>query len=529
MRGRRAFFIVDGLPLWLVRKAVALFPERLPTLATLMQEGRCFGMRPLEPNCQTPPSIAALLTGGASHETGITGFDMPDFSRAGVHTRRGFSSLIDGVDPIWQGQAEAGHDIHVAHLPYMSPERLGDRLKGYVHGFGPPLHAPQVLDPNDAAGLLGQDAVDGLPRDDWKTVSFGSGEKAAEALVRRCRIDGADRIIFTGAWTVRQWGAPIDRSDGAVTFHGSGLEKCYRRGDLGRTLMQGGKGAAEVLFIESIRLLASYFWRDWIEMMKTCRTGFVAAYQPAIDLVLHELAGFVAADCAHWSASREQVVMPLLTDLLADLDAVLGQTRALAGEDDRIVVTSDHGMAPVDLIVRPNVLLKARGWIETDEGGAIAPLKSLAFFHPAENGLLCLNLDLIAESGTTVDSLLATLLADMREASGREPVLSEWPDLECLAAPPAGLSARHFLCGGRFVQLRPDISGAAAEASIKTGEHVSPHQGLQELVGTVLDLSPKARPFIAEVIPITKVHTLLGELMPGAARRSPRQTGGVHA
>ena len=207
MSGRIAFFIVDGLPRWLVRKALAFAPDRLPNLAVLTAQGRFFGVQPLEPNCQTPPSIAALLTGLTSEKTRLTGFDVPVFSDAGrLRMKPAFSCLPDKIELIWDRAATADRAVHVAHLPYLSPRRLGEKLQSYVHGFGPPVHPPQVLYPDDAARLLGNDIASSLPANAWKRIDLPADGGAVQGLVRRCTIDGTEQIVFSGAWTLRRWG-----------------------------------------------------------------------------------------------------------------------------------------------------------------------------------------------------------------------------------------------------------------------------------------------------------------------------------
>ena len=209
------------------------------------------------------------------------------------------------------------------------------------------------------------------------------------------------------------------------------------------------------------------------------RQRFIAAYQPAVDLTLHELAGYVAADCAHWSAAREKVVMPLLVDLLADLDSGLGETRALASAEDRIVITWTMTWRRSISRYAPTSCFR-RGVLSNSTGkGAILPRDSLLFFHPAENGLLC-SISAVALQGAPEPSVDAGRREHFSRGhgtvSGRRPVLSERLDLETIAGQPDWLSgAATTFCGGRFVQLKPDTQDVAVEPSTKTGEHVSPY------------------------------------------------------
>jgi hypothetical protein len=161
---------------------------------------------------------------------------------------------------------------------------------------------------------------------------------------------------------------------------------------------------------------------------------------------------------------------------------VIALTRQNCGPQDRVIVCSDRGMMPVDLLVRPNILLEQMGILRRDAGGQIDPGASKAWLHPAENGLICLR--------DEADPGLGTELARRLTAeTGRRARVEVYPVLEPHLAPPTGLKARHFLWAGERVQIRADLEGPLCQPSAKTGEHVvaGEHPALR---GVVLDLSP---------------------------------------
>lgn len=478
-----------------------------------MGEGRIGPFRPLQPNCQTPPSLAALFSGTNSATTGISGFDQPDFadpSRA--MSRRGFNMLAPGTRMIWDWAAEAGLDVRISHLPYVDVTRLGAALRRYAYGFGSPVVAPAVFDCREAEALFGRAQLANVSGDGWAPLwafrpSEGPDTGRASGLASRRLIEGREKLVFTGAWRVERLGTDVVSRHLRPLLAG-GLQHWYRRGELGRTLQQGGCGDAERLFVETLRLVAGGFEDEWLDSLATARRGLVMAYQPALDLALHELAGYLVEDCAHWSADREAVVLPLLVDMLSDLDRTIARTAALLAPDDRMIISSDHGMTPVDLTLRPNALLRGNGYLELDGDGRIDPKRSVCFYHPAENGLLCLNRELLAERRISEHDLLAKLGSALDRASGRTSTLRSWPGLETVSGAPPWLSARHYLSGGRFVQVKADPGGAVAERSIKTGEHIATSDD-SELEGTVIELSHSRR-LEGQVKPdITEVHRLV--------------------
>jgi Type I phosphodiesterase / nucleotide pyrophosphatase len=194
--------------------------------------------------------------------------------------------------------------------------------------------------------------------------------------------------MVLGHWDVRQRGKDLAID---APFIGSGLQHVYQQGRLGPTLMQGGDGTAEKAFIDSLRQMAAHYSTLWLHHFRHPDHDDIYGYQPALDLALHELIGFVVPDCGHASPMREQVVWPLLLDLLADFDRVFGATLAIMKPEDRILLTSDHGMMPVDTLIRPNPILEEMGLLQRTPTGGIDAGRSLAWLHPAENGVLCID------------------------------------------------------------------------------------------------------------------------------------------
>jgi hypothetical protein len=465
---RRGWWLIDGLPHDLLVQAMRRAPDRLPALAALCRQGRLAALRPLAPNCQTPASLAALYSGQDAGATGICGFDLPDFAAGPLGLRRAFDTelpLRGSARMVWDTPEPYRKPV-LLHMPFVSAaSRRGARR--VFDGFARPRLAPAVWSVEEArARLLA------LPQDNgWVSVPLRDGTpcRAASAL-----IGGQEKILFLGVWA--------EPTFAGVPFRASGLQHFYRNGALGPRVIEGGDGTAERLFMGSLRQMAAYFNALWLHHWAGEPYCDIFGYQPALDLALHELAGMVDPSCAHFSPRAAVLIWPLLIDLLADFDRVIALTRQNCGPQDRVIVCSDHGMMPVDLLVRPNILLEQMGILRRDAGGQIDPGASKAWLHPAENGLICLR--------DEADPGLGTELARRLTAeTGRRARVEVYPVLEPHLAPPTGLKARHFLWAGERVQIRADLEGPLCQPSAKTGEHVvaGEHPALR---GVVLDLSP---------------------------------------
>ena len=208
-QGRLGWYLVDGLPYWLVDKLLRLHRERFPALSRCFAENRIGAFQPLRPNCQTPASLAALFSGSNSAETWLSGFDQPDFSDpAMVRSKRAFGGLCGDVRLIWDWAAEAGMKVSLAHLPYVDRARLGSALASYAYGFGPAVVAPAVFDCQEATALFGRDQLATIAGDRWgslwvyRPAERGQPDDRVRGLAKRCVIGGAEKLLFLGAWRV---------------------------------------------------------------------------------------------------------------------------------------------------------------------------------------------------------------------------------------------------------------------------------------------------------------------------------------
>jgi|GEM_PF-2421982 len=511
--GRLIWVLVDGLPFWLVEKTVGSAAP-LPVMRRLQRLGRMSRLVPAQPNCQTPPSLASLFTGRPPSDTGLTGFDIPDFAAGPLAIVPAFErGVTAGLGFVWDKVRAAGGRMRLCHVPFVAAERLGDALLAGSYGFVKPALPPLVERLPDA-GALRWSVRDGpileLERTkrgarvrmlderagviDSAVVTLGASMhlllgEGLRTIVTIVTIDEAFHAVTLGAWRPIHHGdaqqIARDLDDLQIPYFAKSLSGLYRAGRLGRSLHDDGDGAAEHLLVSAVARLAERYDREALAAVNRRDAEFVLAYQPAVDLALHELIGFLDPACAHYRPPRAAIAQREIMRVLTRLDAFIGRLADATEPDDRVLVCSDHGMMAIDTIVQPNAALAARGWLAIDADGRIRPDESICFLHPAETGLLMINCDMMASKDMSEESLFAALLADLKAASGRSAEIFTWDDG---GKRHGKWNVRHYLAPGLRCQAKASVNGPVARASRKTGDHCVA-RGSPQLDGIVIDVN----------------------------------------
>ncbi|QGZ64591.1 alkaline phosphatase family protein [Paraburkholderia acidisoli] len=506
------WLLVDGLPYDLVDR----FAGQLPTLGRAIREGRARRLRPAFPNCQTPPSLASLFSGRQPADTGLTGYFLPRLHLGDPLGIDDAFALAPAGRPryLWQVAAEAGATIHLLHVPFVDVDKLGAGLQLYSYGFVPaelppairPLIVGRPLDLNvgeapawqalwrggDDVLLRCADGRERILKGPMQVERLRLTDGLDTEIFYQTDVDGTRALVLLGAWRPRVVGDERQTQEylrhmNDTPFFGATLSRAYRTGALGETLHDGGDGAAERLFVFCLERLAKRYADDCLFATREAqgaRSSLVLAYQPVIDLAVHELLGFISGGCVYATDAARAVVEPLLYRLLASIDALLVELLCIAGLDTNVLVSADHGMVPVDTLLYPNVLLREYGWLVLGDAGSIDPEQSVCFYHPAENGLLVFNRVAMQREGVTVDQIAERLLAGVARACGRPAELFDCAigDLD------ERWIARHYLRAPAYVQAKSEANGAAVLArSRKTGDHCV-HSDAPALEGFVAEL-----------------------------------------
>jgi Type I phosphodiesterase / nucleotide pyrophosphatase len=505
------WLLVDGLPLWVAGR-YSQRPRELPALAWLHRENRIAALAPAFPNCQTPPSLFTLFSGVPPASHGVHGFDVPVLGGPDpLATRPAFDDYPSDIPMIWDLYAERQQSIRLCHLPFVQTGRLGPALRSASFGFvraavaaaALPLPSyPKTLELpetdlmlfRDCAGTNGcrisvlsprdspQSAPLDLPAGKWMTLSL---TEDLETLIGRFRVDGEERLLLSGAWRIRYHGDVQHTDFVGLPFAGGGFSKLYREQHFGRTLHDGGDGSAEEILCSGLRFIGERCWAEARWAQARGDSCLIVAYQPILDLLFHELLGFLSEDLRFSNPRTAARADALLLQALKDLDRNLLAIIGASAEGDRVLVSSDHGMKPIDTIIYPNAALRENGWLVATDSGRIDAARSVAFFHPAENGLVCFNKQLLTKRGLPPELILDELVAKLRRATGHA---SSWFVFEQGEKPYPSLLARHYLASGKGQMAKAAITPYITKGSRKTGDHCVAGED-QSLQGVVIDLS----------------------------------------
>lgn len=484
---RLLWMLIDGFPHWLVERYVESprVAARLPMLHQLWRQDCISRLLPVSPNCQTPPSLSTLWSGVEPLGTGIVGFHLPDPDGAHpIAVKEAFSVRPTHVRWIWDFYAEAGHAVRLCHVPFVSPERLGERARYVSYGFVPPLRAPALALPSSLSPkeLWHYEAIDGDAR-----LTVGSWSLQDQAV-----------DIELGAWRPRLHGNDIERTverlQHAPPLLASAPNTLYREGKLGPRLADGGDGTAERVFTACLIQMSLRYLDEFLDSVEQADSQLVIGYQPALDIMLHEFAGYLDPACLFWSAEREAVVDELVLTMLERFDVFLSRLQAVARPEDRVIVCSDHGMASLDTIIFPNTVLARRGYLASTPDLKIDVERSICFYHPAETGALWINPAAADRAGVSRRAIVADLCSDLADAPGGAPdILPTGGEVR------DGFDLLGHLRPGHCQQAKATITNACWGPSRKTGEHGS-HCLDPRLQGIVVDLSAERQRLTASAI-----------------------------
>jgi hypothetical protein len=523
---RLTWIVVDGLPLWLLERFRSQ-RARLPTLSFLHREQRIAGLRPVSPNCQTPPSLLSLFSGTPPVVHGVAGYDLPDLDDP-LATQNGFEAFVAHVSMIWDRYAAAGRTIRLCQVPFVDTARLGRNLLAWTHGFGKPVVSNTVLaapmpgrrhlfdgiDGELEIEQVGQDYVllrvasnDGTPQQsvlvkegDWKPLDL---QRSLMTIVGFINVDGVPSLILLGAWSVRTHG-DVARTFPTAPFIGGGLGQLYRQGRLGRIAIEGGDGTAELALFGAIRAVGRRFWAEALDAQGRRDADLVIGYQPACDLLFHEILGLIDRDLNRHTAYTSSLVEALLLRMLSDVDAALAAMSAADGTG-RLIVSSDHGMKAIDTVLLPNVILRDLGLLTMRDDGRIDATTSAAFYHPAETGLVCIAPTRLQPHGIDAEEVMSKLIDGLTRLSGRP---CDWFTCHIPDFGPKGFLCSHYLSPGRGQTAKATLGDEAVKPSRKSADHATVSADPQ-LVGVVADLSTNRVPKWPTSIAVEDVLSLL--------------------
>ena len=258
----------------------------------------------------------------------------------------------------------------------------------------------------------------------------------------------------------------------------------WERGALGRTMLEGGDGLAELRWLESAELLTRNFMDGASWAWQSRHPRLLLDYFPLGDDADHALWGELDPTAPGHDPARASGVAAVRGRLWELVDLRLSALMALARQSPgtRLFVAGDHGMRSAWRRFRPNAALRAAGLLAVDSGGRIDLSRSRA----ASGNGYWISVNRVGRLGGTVapgavegvlDSVRAALLA-VRDAAG-EPVVTRVVDRRDPQASAWGIGGAAG--GDVYYDLAPGYMWSAEAAGAVTqplprakGEHGFP-------------------------------------------------------
>lgn len=216
--------------------------------------------------------------------------------------------------------------------------------------------------------------------------------------------------------------AEVNRATGGSI--GNGASRLYGSGAFGPTLAQGGDGAAERRYLETVRLVTHQFMRLAEIGLQRTRWEFLIGYLPYPDEALHAWMGYLDPRTPGHDPALAARLAPFVDTLLGLVDEYVGAVARLAGDGSVVIVTADHGMTGVSREVRINEVLKTAGLLVTSADGSV-DVERTRLWCPPTNPSFIVRGGGAAEAGDLA-AAAAALLAVTDPASGTSVVDSVW-------------------------------------------------------------------------------------------------------
>jgi predicted AlkP superfamily phosphohydrolase/phosphomutase len=440
----------DGAPLHVVEELIAR--GRMPNLARLRAQGlwASNGLVGAFPT-KTATGHARLWTGAPERVNGISGNTVPMSPRS-EHTvlegSSGFSGANLTAEPFWITAARAGRSALVLSAPQAVPypaevesdaatmASLAENLR-VIHGYGNDGWIPpglveltdlgagrrdievgplqlRVWDPHAVPGVRVDRAAAGKALK-LRVMSDAAGPRE---FVLRDAMDGAGfspALLLPGPAAIhfrlyasdggRRWlfhtGTSSVEGNGRELFHwlaaaGGGAIKNgpsdeYARGAFGKTLMDGGSGRAEEIYLDILAEIVRLNERNLALLMDGHRWDLVVSYLPLPDEALHVWYGYVDKDYASRDLALGRRVRGLVERVFGMLDAHLGVMLSRLGPEDTLLLVSDHGMDGVERDLLVNEALRRGGYLTLDAAGQIDLARTRAYYGPGAPAGVLLN------------------------------------------------------------------------------------------------------------------------------------------
>ena len=206
--------------------------------------------------------------------------------------------------------------------------------------------------------------------------------------------DGSDFMLFFTRPTREVVSSPQLLADASGTiraFIGNGASSLYSQGALGPTLPNGGAGAAEARYLETISFAQRQLTETNRWALEHLPWDLFVAYTPFPDEAEHMWRGFLEPSLPGFRIDVADRLRPFLQEVYRMSDELLGRLMTYRTERTVVALISDHGMEGTHKLVAINKLLQESGLLATDQKGRVDIARTKAIYAPMNNGYLLIN------------------------------------------------------------------------------------------------------------------------------------------
>lgn len=405
---RLKWVVIDGLSFECLK--TYLCPKTMPVLTQMMKSNCLTPLEPLYPNCQTPPSLFSIWSGRQSKEHGIIGYDTPDTDIFSTF-HNGFTTWPSHIDMVWDKYARAGYSVRLHHVPFVDEAKLAPHMVARSDVYSNRFWSSQTVPLTEVLSIdpLSVSITFSQTNEQQTKLLIESPKGKVSHLVSNNRV--VDLPLPDGEWQPhisvlifrngREWVCSVlgknvyhafpsvdtTRNHHQLTFCHEALTQSYRNGLLGDKLSQGGDGEAEEALLLSLEKVHQCFLEDLTLGFSQKDADLYVGYYPVFDLALHEVLGLQGLN------SAPSKVTNIMTQLLVWVEEVVHMLTTSVNDDELLVMNSDHGMQPIQDTCYLNKLMTDKGWLNFKADGEIDWTKTVAAYHPAENGTLSILAD----------------------------------------------------------------------------------------------------------------------------------------
>jgi predicted AlkP superfamily phosphohydrolase/phosphomutase len=195
----------------------------------------------------------------------------------------------------------------------------------------------------------------------------------------------------------------------------------YQNGAFGKTLADGGSGAAERHLVNAALANQQYF-DGALRYAARQRWDLLVLYIPNMDVVGHALVGMLDPDTPGHDPVLAEKIWPAYEEVFQRcMDDYVATIRRLM-PDAAIVIGTDHGMEGNRRWWYPNAVLREAGLLAEDTNGRVDLARTRALFLYSHGGGIFLNSTKF-KNGIVTDDQRRDVMSDVRKAilSARDP------------------------------------------------------------------------------------------------------------